>query len=155
MENSLMSWFDDARNESEAIRSRSARIYEESENIYDLLWGAVAKEVQMLHNRNQAHIFTGGTPHDRFLRHQVLPSMNAEHHATREMHITLSADKSRIMAVAPRLGDYGPSNVIFDLEVLQDGVIRLMHEHEPIEIQNAAIMVVRNFLFPDLPFHKP
>jgi hypothetical protein len=149
-----MNWFNDAKNEAEAVRSRSESIYQESEKIYNLLWGAITKETMTLQSQQHLSILTAGSTFERILRHQVLPSGEAHRNTLREMHITLSADKKCIIAIAPRLGDYGPSSVTFDFETLEDGVVHLMHEGATIEIQAAAIMVLRNFLFPNLPLKR-
>jgi hypothetical protein len=145
-----MPWFDDAMRESHALRSRAEAVEQGSEKIYDLLWGAIVKELP----QSKTTLMTGhGTIFDRTLVHQALPSngLQTPQQVMRTLHFKLSDDKTRITAKAPRVGEYGTSDVEFQLKPDDDGVLRLTHENEPIEIRSAAIMVLRNFVFPDLP----
>jgi hypothetical protein len=143
-----MSWFNDAVNESAALRSRNECIEQGGEKIYNLLWGAIMKEQ---HESRTELLPSPGTTFDRILRHQALSSLHAEQNTIRTMHIKLSNDKTLITAKAPKLGQYGVSNVEFQLKPDEHGVLQLMHDNAPIEIRSAAIMVLRNFLFPELP----
>jgi hypothetical protein len=145
-----MSWFDDAANESHALRSRAESIEQGAEQIYNLLWGAIVKEVP----QSKTTLMTGhGTTFDRTLVHQALSIIgpHSPQQALRTLHFKLSKDKTRITAQAPALGEWGNSSVEFQLKPDKDGVLQLMHGDEPIEIRTAAIMVLRNFIFPDLP----
>jgi hypothetical protein len=146
-----MSWFDDAEQEFKTMRVRSESIYKESEKIFNLLWEAIVREIP--HAR--VSIVTNGSTFDRILRHQVTPSQDGSRGIAREMIIRLTSDRRHILATAPSLGEFGPSSVDFDLDILSDGVVRLLNERRPVEIQAAAIMVLRNFLFPDLPLRGP
>ena|ERR1700683_479205 len=145
-----MSWFDDAANESQALRSRAESIEQGAEKIYNLLWSAIVKEVP----QSKTTLMTGhGTTFDRTLVHQALPSVgpHTPQQTLRTLHFKLSEDKTRITAKAPQVGEYGTSSVEFQLKPDNDGVLQLMHGDELIEIRSAAIMVLRNFIFPELP----
>ena len=148
-----MSWFDEAANEAEAIRSRTESIDEESEKIYNVLWGEIMKEVLKLGYEQHLHIAPGcGSTFERTLVQQALPSTGeANPNTLRTMRIKLSADKIFITAHAPRLGKYGESKIAFQLDALDDGVVQLMHNAAPVEIHTAAVMLLRHFLFPELP----
>jgi hypothetical protein len=147
---SWFEWFDNAANESQALRSRAESIEQGAEEIYNLLWGAMVKEVP----QSRLTLMTGkGTTFDRTLVHQALPSLgpHTAQQTLRTLHLKLSEDKTRITAKAPKVGNYGNSSVEFQFKPDNNGVLQLMHEDEPIEIRLAAIMVLRNFIFPELP----
>lgn len=152
-EKNKMSWYDDASNESMRNRSRSESIYREAEKIFNLLWSAITKEISDLQSQRKAQIITNGSQFERFLRHQAAATrLDGSSHSVREMRIRLTADRTAILANAPSVGEYGPSHVEFELVQTEvDGLVRLMHNKHLIEIQEAAVMVVRNLLFPDLP----
>ena len=145
-----MSWFDDAENESESLHFQSDSIYRESENVSALLWKAINKEISTLASDKRVHILTNGSSFDRTLRHQIIPTQNTQN-TLREMHIKLSLTTRQITADAPSNGNLGESHVVFDLEFFEDGAVHLMHEHARIEMKDAAIMILRNLLFPHLP----
>ena len=70
------------------------------------------------------------------------------------MSFVLTADRNGIIATSTRFEDYPPAQIEFDLKQSSDGIVRPMYEGTPVETGEAAIMILRSFLFPDLPVER-
>lgn len=149
-----MSWYEEASSESANRQARSETIYRESAKAYEAVWNAMVNEMNQLRSRRQESLQINGSAFQRVVKQPISPRPGHNEFTFRELKFWLTADRTRITAIAPRSEDHGPAHIEFELERSADGLVRLTYDQAPIEIEKAAIMVLRHFLFPDLPLKR-
>jgi arginine utilization protein RocB len=151
-----MPWYEQAFEESVRRKSQSASIYREAEKVYNAIWDAIVQEMNQLHSRRQQSLQTNGSAFERTIKQPISPRYDEgdSEFRFREMLFKLSGDRKAIIAMAASFEEYPPAKIEFDLEQSKDGIVRPIHKGTPVETHEAAIMVLRHFLFPDLPAER-
>ena len=111
-------------------------IFQNAENIYNLLWKEMTKWIEEAQQRG-IDVWTNGSPYER----QVgFKSVIAE-----QRQLTLALDKERqtIAIGGPRLF------FVLQLAVCSDNTVCLKHDGKEIQIGDAAIKILDPFLFPE------
>lgn len=138
----MTDWYEDAKNESEK-RDRSAfAVRNNIEKLYEELWTEIAQQIADLGKKHNRYLYTNGGGFDRVIGAPNPANMPTDRNKKNELHVRLAGDK---------ITTSGPCKSLeFAAWTGPDNVVRLAHNGVPKTMQEAAIMVLRGFLFLNL-----
>ncbi len=141
-----MSWMEDRSREVKELERRTQEIAAEAPKLYESLWEEIAANVKEAQTKKLLPLepLTNGSGHDRIVRIPVPPQRQETLAAPKELHIRLSKDKQTIVASGHGV------NVKLDLDICDDGIVCLKSAGQRISIQQAVILLLDQFFFPQL-----
>jgi hypothetical protein len=155
-----MTWIDDDAGELQRQRESAAELAAHNsqiancaEKIYNDLWKEVVArivEAKGKGNHNAANLITNGDPYERrIVHHQIIVPQpvkpGASTSSPKYIVIKLTADHLKIEVNGLR-----KDPLYLALDICEDGVVLPKHEGECKTIQDAAKLILRPVLFPEL-----
>lgn len=135
-----MSWIDERLSEKSALEARSTRIFSEAPRIHGELWKEIMAQVEEARGKGFGKILMM-KPDEILLPVDPPPGRGSA--SPRTLSLNLKADHSAIVA------KISGTELPFPLEVEGDKVV-MKHEGKTLSVQNAAVVTLDRFLFPDL-----
>jgi hypothetical protein len=155
-----MSWIDDDAAELKWLKESAAQLEERNreianaaEKIYNDLWDELVRCIDEAKKTGipvAAHLMTNGDPFERrIVGHAIIvpqPVKPPASSSTRKViTVKLTADHLQI-----EVSGLHKTPIYFPLDLCDDGVVRLKHKGEHKTIQDAAKLILRPILFPEL-----
>jgi hypothetical protein len=135
-----MSWIDDRLSEKKALEERSMRIYSEAPRIHGELWKEIVVQINEAKGKGFEKILMM-QPEEILL--PVNPEAGQTSAAPRTLSLHLKRDHTAITA------KISGTELALPLEV-ESGRVVMKHEGKTLSVQNAAVVILDRFLFPDL-----
>lgn len=136
-----MTWIDNDLASREKIQARSQIITAHAEKVYNSLWDQVSEFAQEA-NTKGVKVYTNGTPFKRVVG--LGPFRPHNPNSNLELIIELRKEPASI-AVSGSHGMYS-----FIIDVCKDNVVCLKLSGKTVTIYDAAVHILRSFLFPDV-----
>lgn len=138
-----MSFIDDGIAKRQELKKRNDLIDEHGPKIYNDLWERMTRYFDEA-NEKHFKIFTNGSLFDRLVEIQLIrPNATSSHRE--KFRLVLDAKLRRITAI----GDRGV-HFTFLLDVCPDGIVCLKQNESRVENEDAVVMILTQFLFPEL-----
>jgi hypothetical protein len=144
-----MEWLEEADTQAKAIRDRLRQIVEHEGEIYEALWSELKTHIDAARAKSFPQLFTNGQPLARVIALSQPPTPPSQTGSPKQVKIVLKRDKHLIVATG------GGVNVTLEVSVCDDGVVCLTLEDAPVSLKDAAIAILRPFLYPELGDGKP
>jgi hypothetical protein len=139
-----MNWLDDCSRERNRLDVHSKEIAMRGHEVFESLWRDVTRWIEEA--KTKGHLLsTNGTPESRTVKLEFKP-LNA--HAMllpKVLKLNVAEDRSLISAVFPDT----EGDIKLLLDICDDGVICMKHEGKRIYPSDAAILILRRFIFPE------
>ena len=149
-----MSWIDEDREELRKNKqwqaeqeARNQSIAQDAEQVYNDLWDEIKARIAEAKNTDLPELLTNGYPFKRMIIVPMMPRPTETSRNPMETIVELAANKLAILIS----GGHAPLR--FALDRGEDNVICLKHNGEYQSIGDAAKLILRPLLFPDL-FHQ-
>jgi hypothetical protein len=154
-----MNWIDDdlaERIRREYLEAQQAEINHtiaaHTEEIYNQLWNEVVERIAEVKAKPSQlpQLFTNGGP---FLRKIIRPVNPKRHEQSRkpiEVELKIAPDKLSITAKSSESLPGSEYPILFSLAQGEDDVIRMKHKGEHYSVHEAAKLILRPLLFPEL-----
>jgi hypothetical protein len=139
-----MNWLDDSARERDRRDISSKEIALRGHEVFESLWANIIKWIEEA--KTKGHLLsTNDTPESRTIKLDF-PRPNAQSILlAKEMKINIAENRSVIAAVFPD----NEGEIIFALGICGDGVICMKHESKKIYPNDAAILILGRFIFPE------
>jgi hypothetical protein len=142
-----MTWLDECLIEQEKLRKRKQFISARADEVFDSLWEAIKRLIGEAKQKLKGFtLSTNGGPEARVVELTKVPLNSQSGYFPKKLAINLAKDKSAVSVVIPD----GGGSVQLILDICEDNVVCLKHEGEQISINDAAILALGPFLFPEL-----
>lgn len=143
-----MEWLEEADAQAKAIRDRLMQIVEHEGEIYEALWSELKAHIEAARAKSFPQLFTNGEPLSRVIglpQSPVPPAMSA----------SPKTIKIQLVKIIHSICIYGPGksqhpSLKLQVDVCDDGVVCLTLDGMQISLKNAAIAILRPFLYPEL-----
>lgn len=139
-----MDWLDEANAEVKAIRERERLIVEEQEQVYESLWKELRAHIDAATKSSFPRLFTNGRQLARMIKLPVPPIPPNMEARPKTVEISLVKEEHQITAVGDGV------DVVLSVDVCDDGVVCLKLDGKQTTLKDAAIAILRPFLFPEL-----
>jgi hypothetical protein len=139
-----MDWLDDSARERDRRDVHSKEIALRGYEVFESLWRDVTRWIEEA--KTKGHLLsTNGSPESRTVKLEFNPPNPQARLLPKELKIDIAQDRSVISAVFPDK----EGEIIFLLDICDDGVICIKHEGKKIYPSDAAILILRRFIFPE------
>ncbi len=139
-----MNWLDDSARERNRREAHSKEIYQRGHEVFESFWKDVTRWIEEAKTKGHI-IYTNGTTDSRTVKLDFPPPNVQSILLSKEMRISITEDRSAISVLFPdREGE-----IIFVFDICDDGVICMKHENKKIYSNDAAILILRRFIFPE------
>jgi hypothetical protein len=138
-----MTWLDDADKELKAIKDRKRLIAEQQNETYESLWRELKTHFDEAKGKSFPELFINGQQFSRSIKLPVDPIPPAQQSSPREVIIALSKTEHAIVVS-------GAVTLRLDIDVCDNGVVCLKQDGNEMQVEDAAIAILRSFLYPEL-----
>ena len=143
-----MSWIDERVEQRRRLTERNKAVAEGAEVLFKDLWEEITAQAKEAQEKSVAVGTSNGSAHERIVWAPNVASL-AQPTNRRELKISLSKEREQISVSGTEF------SMILSIEVGEDGVVCLKHNGKPVLIQEAARLILDQFLFPELQPKKP
>lgn len=137
-----MSWIDERVEQRRRLTERNKAVAEGAEVLFHDLWEEIAAQTKEAHDKF-VQVGTNGSAYERIVWTPNVPSL-AQPTNRRELRINLHKEREEISISATEF------SLNLSIDVCEDGVICLKHNGKRVLIQEAARLILDQFLFPEL-----
>ena len=142
-----MSWIDERVQQRRRLAERNKAVAEAAEVLFNDLWQEITAQAKEAQEKSVA-VGTDGSAHERIVWAPNVASL-AQPMNRRELKISLRKEIEQISVSGTEF------SMNLSVAVGEDGVVCLKHNGEPVLIQEAARLILDQFLFPELQPKKP
>lgn len=142
-----MSWIDERVEQRRRLAERNKAVGEGAEVLFNDLWEEITAQTKEAQEKSVA-VGTSGSAHERIVWAPNVSSL-AQPTNRRELKISLRKEREQISVSGTEF------SMILSIDVGEDGVVCLKHNGKPVLIQEAARLILDQFLFPELQTKKP
>lgn len=140
-----MSFIDDGITRENELRARNRLFHTEAPKIYESLWNQITAYLEEARQKKEFTLTTNGSLYERTVQIQVRRPGAALPHLE-EFKLWMELDKEKLIAKGRRGVD-----LTFQFENA-GGIAQLTHHGSAITIDDAAVLILKPFLFPGLEF---
>ena len=142
-----MSWIDERVEQRRRLAERNKAVAEAAEVLFNDLWQEITAQAKEAQEKSVA-VGTDGSAHERIVWAPNVASL-AQPMNRRELKISLRKEIEQISVSGTEF------SMNLSVAVGEDGVVCLKHNGEPVLIQEAARLILDQFLFPEFQTKKP
>ena len=142
-----MSWIDERVEQRRKLTERNRAVAEGAEVLFKALWEEISLQTKEAHEKS-VPCGINGSGHERIVWTPNVSSL-AQPTNRRELKINLLKEREQISVSGTEF------SLILSIDVGVDGVVCLKHNGKPVLMQEAARLILDQFLFPDLQPKKP
>ncbi|SPE34140.1 hypothetical protein SBA2_860010 [Acidobacteriia bacterium SbA2] len=142
-----MSWIDERVQQRRRLAERNKAVAEAAEVLFNDLWVEITAQAKEAQEKSVA-VGTDGSAHERIVWAPNVASL-AQPMNRRELKISLRKEVEQISVSGTEF------SMNLSVTVGEDGVVCLKHNGEPVLIQEAARLILDQFLFPEFQTKKP
>ena len=142
-----MSWIDERVEQRRRLAERNKALAEGAEVLFNNLWEEITAQAKEAQEKSVAVGTTNGSVHERLVWAPNVSSL-AQPTNRRELKISLRKEREQIAVSGTEF------SMILSIDVGEDGVVCLKHNGKPVLIQEAARLILDQFLFPELQTKK-
>ncbi|MGD0129169.1 MAG: hypothetical protein ABSF46_27910 [Terriglobia bacterium] len=142
-----MSWIDERVQQRRRLAERNKAVAEAAEVLFNDLWQEITAQAKEAQEKSVA-VGTDGSAHERIVWAPNVASL-AQPMNRRELKISLRKEIEQISVSGTEF------SMNLSVAVGEDGVVCLKHNGEPVLIQEAARLILDQFLFPEFQTKKP
>ena len=142
-----MSWIDERVEQRRRLVERNKAVAEGAEVLFNDLWQEITAQAKEAQEKSVA-VGTDGSAHERIVWAPNVASL-AQPMNRRELKISLRKEIEQISVSGTEF------SMNLSVAVGEDGVVCLKHNGKPVLIQEAARLILDQFLFPELQPKKP
>jgi hypothetical protein len=142
-----MSWIDERVEQRRRLVERNKAVAEGAEVLFNDLWEEITAQAKEAHEKFVA-VGIDGSAHEKIVWAPNVSSL-AQPTNRRELKINLHKEREQISISGTEF------SMILTIEVCEDGVVCLKYNGKPVLIQEAARLILDQFLFPELQAKKP
>jgi len=143
-----MSWIDERVEQRRRLAERNKALAEGAEVLFNNLWEEITAQAKEAQEKSVAVGTSNGSAHERIVWAPNVSSL-AQPTNRRELKISLRKEREQIAVSGTEF------SMILSIDVGEDGVVCLKHNGTPVLIQEAARLILDQFLFPELQTKKP
>ena len=143
-----MSWIDERVEQRRRLAERNKAVGEGAEVLYRDLWEEITAQTKEAQEKSVAVGTNNGSAHERIVWAPNVASL-AQPMNRRELKISLRKEIEQISVSGTEF------SMNLSVAVGEDGVVCLKHNGEPVLIQEAARLILDQFLFPEFQTKKP
>lgn len=150
-----MEWLDEADQMQQRLAERRRAITEHEGEMYSSLWEEVKRHVAAARSRESfAGVTMNGQPECRIVSLPLSP-LSPLFTFQRQVTVSLLREKHQILAEVADT-DHGGSRVreALQIDVNQDNIVCLTRNGVEVSLKDAAIYILRPFLYPELPEYE-
>lgn len=136
----MVDWYQAAHAQSQRLKQTTSAVKKNAEGIYHDLWNEIKRQITELQKDHNLPIYTNGSHLDRVVGVRKEQPLIIK--KDRELHVRFEGDA--ITATAPGM------TLRFGIVAGDDEVVRLTHDGAEKTMQGASVMILRQFLFPEL-----
>lgn len=145
-----MDWFDEAKRDRALRQENIEARHRDAEKLFNDLWNTLIAEADRINQKDgNLRLYRNGSPFDRVIGQHLLLE-NESTSRKRDMHIKLSSNKDQITAAAGLFGSLPSVNLVFSVNLAKDGTLGISYDGAQKSMQEATILILSHFLFPDL-----
>ena len=141
-----MSWIDERVQQRRRLAERNKAVAEGAEVLFNDLWEEITAQAKEAHEKFVA-VGIDGSAHEKIVWAPNVSSL-AQPTNRRELKINLRKEVEQISVSGTEF------SMNLSVAVGEDGVVCLKHNGEPVLIQEAARLILDQFLFPELQTKK-
>lgn len=140
----MVDWYLAAKLDNAKSKARTKAIHDSIEKLYDGLWDEIKRQVSDLQREHgeDVGLYTNGSQFDRVVGIQNPSDAHNRKTPKNELHLTLNDE----MIIA----SFSADSLDFKAAPGSDDVVRLTYKGADKTMQDAAVMILRRFLFPDI-----
>jgi hypothetical protein len=142
-----MSWIDERVQQRRRLAERNKAVAEAAEVLFNDLWEEITAQAKEAQEKSVA-VGTDGSAHERIVWAPNVASL-AQPMNRRELKISLRKEIEQISVSGTEF------SMNLSVAIREDGVVCLKHNGEPVLIQEAARLILDQFLFPEFQTKKP
>ena len=142
-----MSWIDERVQQRRRLAERNKAVAEAAEVLFNDLWQEITAQAKEAQEKSVA-VGTDGSAHERIVWAPNVASL-AQPMNRRELKISLRKEIEQISVSGTEF------SMNLSVAVGEDGVVCLKHNGTPVLIQEAARLILDQFLFPEFQTKKP
>jgi hypothetical protein len=137
-----MSWIDERVEQRRRLTERNKALAEGAEVLFNDLWEEIDTQTKEAREKSVA-VGTNGSAHERIVWAPNVASL-AQPTNRRELKINLRKEREQISVSGTEF------SLNLSIDVGEDGVICLKHNGKRVQVQEAARLILDQFLFPEL-----
>lgn len=139
-----MSFIDDGIEQRKTISERKYLIDLHASKIYEELWSKITGYINEA-NQKGFYLYTNGSLHDRTVGLRTPPVGRALSKEERVFKLTLSGEQ-----ISAKESTNKGVSCTLRLDVCPDGIVCLKMSESQVSVDDAAIMILKKFIFPEL-----